>query len=50
MSHQRMCEVYAMARKWDLVVIEDDAYYWLQYPNGPQQVPGLNLRRECTQQ
>lgn len=46
MSHQRMCDVYAVARKWDLVIIEDDAYFWLQYPDGPQHVPGLNLRRE----
>jgi DNA-binding transcriptional MocR family regulator len=41
-----MAQVYAVARKWSLVIIEDDAYYWLQYPNGPDNVPGLNLRRE----
>lgn len=46
MSQQRMAEVYAAARKWDLVIIEDDAYYWLQFPDGPDQVPGLNVRRE----
>jgi DNA-binding transcriptional MocR family regulator len=42
-----MCEVYAAARKWDLVIIEDDAYYWLQFPDGPDNVPGINLCREC---
>lgn len=45
MSTQRIAEVYAVARKWDLVIIEDDAYYWLQFPNGPDDVPGLSLRR-----
>ena len=46
MSAQRLADVYALAHKWDLVIIEDDAYYWLQYPDGPDRVPGLNLRRE----
>jgi hypothetical protein len=45
MSHERMAEVYSLAQKWDLVIIEDDAYYWLQYADGPDSVPGLNLRR-----
>jgi len=40
-----MAEVYLLAQKWDLVIIEDDAYYWLQYAEGPDSVPGLNLRR-----
>lgn len=47
MSPQRIAEVYAVARKWDLVMVEDDAYYWLQFPSGPDQVPGLDLRRRC---
>jgi DNA-binding transcriptional MocR family regulator len=46
MSHERMREVYAAARKWDLVIIEDDAYYWLQFPDGSDNVPGVNLRRK----
>jgi DNA-binding transcriptional MocR family regulator len=46
MDAERMAQVYAVARKWSLVIIEDDAYYWLQYPNGPDNVPGLDLRRE----
>ncbi|KAF6254738.1 pyridoxal phosphate-dependent transferase [Scenedesmus sp. NREL 46B-D3] len=29
---------------WDLAILEDDAYFWLQYPAGPGDVPGLNLR------
>lgn len=45
MSQERMAEVYSLAQKWDLVIIEDDAYYWLQYADGPDRVPGLNLRR-----
>lgn len=48
MSHSRMQDVYAVARKWDLVIIEDDAYYWLQFPQGPDNVPGLQLRREAS--
>eukprot|EP00775_Hariotina_reticulata_P010800 gene10800-10956_t len=44
MSQERMAEVYSLAQKWDLVIIEDDAYYWLQYADGPDRVPGLNLR------
>eukprot|EP00879_Flechtneria_rotunda_P000651 GHRR01000765.1.p1 GENE.GHRR01000765.1~~GHRR01000765.1.p1 ORF type:complete len:584 (+),score=193.54 GHRR01000765.1:499-2250(+) len=44
MSHERMQEVYNVTRKWDLLIIEDDAYYWLQYPSGIDDVPGLNLR------
>eukprot|EP00879_Flechtneria_rotunda_P025691 GHRR01027328.1.p1 GENE.GHRR01027328.1~~GHRR01027328.1.p1 ORF type:complete len:142 (-),score=25.82 GHRR01027328.1:83-508(-) len=48
MSHERMQEVYNVTRKWDLLIIEDDAYYWLQYPSGIDDVPGLNLRRECS--
>jgi DNA-binding transcriptional MocR family regulator len=42
-----MAAVYALARKWDLVIIEDDAYAFLQYnPDAPEDVPGLTLRRE----
>jgi DNA-binding transcriptional MocR family regulator len=46
MSQERMVQVYSLAQKWDLVIIEDDAYYWLQYPAGPDNVPGLTLKRE----
>jgi DNA-binding transcriptional MocR family regulator len=46
MSAERMGQIYALARKWRLIIIEDDAYYWLQYPDGPDNVPGLNLRRK----
>eukprot|EP00775_Hariotina_reticulata_P005059 gene5059-5300_t len=44
MSQERMVQVYQLAQKWDLIIIEDDAYYWLQYPDGPDNVPGLNLK------
>ncbi len=30
----RKQQVYDVCRKHDLVIIEDDAYYLLQYPNG----------------
>lgn len=46
MTPERMADIYGLARKWSLIIIEDDAYYWLQYPHGPDNVPGLNLRRE----
>ncbi|WIA37188.1 hypothetical protein OEZ86_014142 [Tetradesmus obliquus] len=44
MGPERMRQVYELARKWDLIILEDDAYFWLQYPQGPEAVPGLNLR------
>jgi DNA-binding transcriptional MocR family regulator len=46
MGAERMRQVYELARKWDLIILEDDAYFWLQYPQGADSVPGLNLRRE----
>jgi bifunctional pyridoxal-dependent enzyme with beta-cystathionase and maltose regulon repressor activities len=46
MGPERMRQVYELARKWGLIILEDDAYFWLQYPQGAQEVPGLNLRRE----
>jgi DNA-binding transcriptional MocR family regulator len=46
MGAERMCQVYELARKWDLIILEDDAYFWLQYPQGADSVPGLRLRRE----
>jgi DNA-binding transcriptional MocR family regulator len=46
MSAERMGQIYDLARKWHLIIIEDDAYYWLQYHDGPDDVPGLNLRRK----
>jgi DNA-binding transcriptional MocR family regulator len=46
MGPERMRQVYELARKWDIIILEDDAYFWLQYPQGADSVPGLNLRRE----
>lgn len=48
MTAERMAQIYSLARKWSLIIIEDDAYYWLQYPDGPDNVPGLNLRRKLS--
>jgi DNA-binding transcriptional MocR family regulator len=46
MGAERMRQVYELARKWDLIILEDDAYFWLQYPQGADYVPGLDLRRK----
>ena len=42
-SPERRVEVYKVAQAWGLVIVEDDAYYWLQYPDGAEKVPGLKL-------
>ncbi len=31
---ERRRELYKVAQDWNLIIIEDDAYYYLQYPNG----------------
>lgn len=47
MGPARRAEIYEVARARDLVIIEDDAYAWLQYPRGEGDVPGLSgLQRE----
>lgn len=43
MPLSRMQAVYAVAQRYGLVIVEDDAYYWLQFPSGEDDVPGLNL-------
>eukprot|EP00197_Chlamydomonas_leiostraca_P013196 CAMPEP_0202877360 /NCGR_PEP_ID=MMETSP1391-20130828/30532_1 /ASSEMBLY_ACC=CAM_ASM_000867 /TAXON_ID=1034604 /ORGANISM="Chlamydomonas leiostraca, Strain SAG 11-49" /LENGTH=711 /DNA_ID=CAMNT_0049559387 /DNA_START=199 /DNA_END=2335 /DNA_ORIENTATION=- len=46
MPEARKREIYDICRQHGLIVLEDDAYYWLQYPRGdvPQaQQPGLAL-------
>ena len=45
-SAARLDALYAVARRWRLIVIEDDAYFYLRYPNGPDALPGLDLPRE----
>jgi DNA-binding transcriptional MocR family regulator len=47
MGPARRAEIYEVARRYDLVIVEDDAYSWLQYPDGEGAVPGLaGLQRE----
>lgn len=40
---ERRQEIYQVAQAWGLVILEDDAYFWLQFPDGPEDVPGLKL-------
>lgn len=39
---ERKRAVYNICRQYDVYIIEDDAYYYLQYPDGPDRVPGLS--------
>ncbi|GBF96915.1 hypothetical protein Rsub_09920, partial [Raphidocelis subcapitata] len=41
MGASRRAQIYEVARARDLIIIEDDAYAWLQYPRGEGDVPGL---------
>ena len=42
-SEKRKRQIYAVAQEYNLLIIEDDPYYLLQYRNGmPQQVPLLS--------
>ena len=34
---ERRRQLYKVAQEWNLIIIEDDAYYYLQYPNGAGQ-------------
>ncbi len=33
LSLQRRCEIYALCQKYDIIIIEDDPYWFLQYPS-----------------
>ncbi|KAF5838173.1 pyridoxal phosphate-dependent transferase [Dunaliella salina] len=46
MGVERKRAIYEICRAYNLVILEDDAYYWLQFPHGAQpdsQQPGLCL-------
>jgi len=46
MGVERKKEIYEICRAHNLVILEDDAYYWLQFPHGAQpdsRQPGLCL-------
>ena len=40
---ERRRELYKVAQDWNLIIIEDDAYYYLQYPNGAGESSHLML-------
>lgn len=42
-SQERIREVYRVCAKYGLLIVEDDPYYFLQYPEGPDRVPGSDL-------
>lgn len=47
MGPGRRADIYEVCRRHGLVIVEDDAYSWLQYPGGEAAVPGLKgLQRE----
>ncbi|KAK9835444.1 hypothetical protein WJX74_000131 [Apatococcus lobatus] len=39
---ERRRDLYKVAQDWNLIIIEDDAYYYLQYPNGADKLPGTH--------
>ncbi|KFM26587.1 Exosome component 10 [Auxenochlorella protothecoides] len=42
-TRERMAAVYRLCRRYGLLILEDDPYYYLQYPAGPEHVPGTDL-------
>lgn len=43
MPLERKKEIYQICCDHDVIILEDDAYYWLQYPHGPDHPPGQQL-------
>lgn len=41
MGPGRRAEIYKVCCRHDIIIVEDDAYSWLQYPSGEGDVPGL---------
>ncbi|KZS88352.1 aminotransferase variant 1 [Sistotremastrum niveocremeum HHB9708] len=39
---ERRRKIYELAQKWDIVIIEDDPYYFLQFDHLPSQEPHTN--------
>jgi kynurenine/2-aminoadipate aminotransferase len=47
-SAERRREIYALCRRYDIWIIEDDAYFYLQYnPACPTDAPGLHGLSSC---
>ncbi|GAB4818408.1 hypothetical protein N2152v2_005454 [Parachlorella kessleri] len=38
---ERRKEIYLICREFGILIIEDDPYFFLQYPQGPAKVPGI---------
>lgn len=38
---ERRRAVYRLCQRYDILLVEDDPYFFLQYPQGPDAVPGL---------
>ncbi|EFN55510.1 hypothetical protein CHLNCDRAFT_133915 [Chlorella variabilis] len=41
-TSERRAAVYRLCQRYNLLLVEDDAYFFLQYPSGPDAVPGLH--------
>jgi kynurenine/2-aminoadipate aminotransferase len=41
-SAARKRAVYRICRIYDIIIVEDDPYFYLQYPNGTEDLPGLH--------
>ncbi|KAH7921371.1 PLP-dependent transferase [Leucogyrophana mollusca] len=39
LSLERRQKIYAIAQKWDLIIIEDDPYYFIQFDQPPVETP-----------
>lgn len=42
MSLARKKAIYEVCQEFNLLIVEDDAYFWLQWPRGEKQPPGLH--------
>ncbi|KIJ69099.1 hypothetical protein HYDPIDRAFT_80783 [Hydnomerulius pinastri MD-312] len=49
LSLERRQKIYAIAQKWDLVIIEDDPYYFLQYDLPSVQTDHSNFGKQFVQ-
>lgn len=41
-SPERRAALYEIARRYDLLIVEDDPYHMLRFPDGPDRLPGLS--------
>ena len=43
MTMQRKREIYAICKVYDIIILEDDPYQFLQYPEDQDNVPGMDV-------